>query len=85
MIILVHVMIALASIASSSYVLLRPSKRAFQVNYGLIGSTFASGIYLVWSTHSALLPACLAGLIYLTAVTFMTAIAYRRFNVRERN
>lgn len=78
MIILIHVCIALSSILWTTLLFLSPSRRKFLVNYALIGATFASGTYLVIATHSRLLPACIAGITYLTAVTVGTVLAHVR-------
>lgn len=85
MIVLIHVCIALSSILWTTLLFFAPSRRKFLVNYALIGATFASGTYLVISTHSQLLPACMAGLAYLTAVTVGTVLAHVRLErVRVR-
>lgn len=80
MIIAVHVVIALSSIISSSWLLLKQAKIRFIINYILIGLTLISGTYLVISTHSALLPSCEAGLAYLVVVSLLTTVSYRRFS-----
>jgi len=75
MVVLFHVLIALSSVCFSTYLFFRPTKRNFLVNYSLIGMTFASGIYLVITTHSPLLQSCISGLIYLSVVSAITAAA----------
>ena len=64
MLVLLHVMVALTSIIYSAYVFLSPSKSRLQVSYGLVAATLTSGTYLVLSTHSPMLQACMMGLIY---------------------
>lgn len=83
MLVLVHVMIALSSMAYTTYLYIRPSKRRFHVAYGLITATLGSGTYLVISTHSPLLSSCMAGLIYLGAVSAGVYAASRRFALAE--
>lgn len=78
MIVLLHVLIALSSIAFTTYLYLRPSKRKFYASYGLIAATLASGTYLVASTHSPLLSSCMTGLIYLGVVTFGVLTAHHK-------
>lgn len=78
MIVLLHVLIALSSVACTTYLYIRPSKRKFYGAYGLIGATLASGTYLVTSTHSPLLSSCVTGLIYLGVVSFGVLAASRR-------
>lgn len=69
MIVLLHVLIALSSVAYTTYLYFRPTKRKFYAAYGLIGATLASGTYLVISTHSPLLSSCVTGLVYLGIVS----------------
>jgi len=84
MIILIHILIALSSVCFSTYLFFKPTNRNFYINYSLIGMTFATGIYLVLSTHSSLLKSCITGLIYLGVVSFATAAAqYRRIAYNE--
>lgn len=68
MIVLLHVLIALSSVAWTTYLYFAPTKGKFYAAYGLIGATLASGTYLVISTHSPLLSSCVTGLIYLGIV-----------------
>jgi len=85
MIVLAHVLIALSSVLYTSYLFLRPSKAKFYVSYGLIGLTLASGTYLVVSTHSRLLPACEAGLLYLGVVLAgLISAHYRLANASDK-
>ncbi len=83
MLVLVHVTIALSSMAYTTYLFISPAKIRFYISYALIGSTLASGTYLVLSTHSKLLPACEAGLFYLVIVTSGVLAAHRKFAKAE--
>jgi len=85
MIVLLHVIIALSSVTYTAYLFFRPIKRNFIISYGLIGSTFVTGIYLVWSTHSPLLQSCVAGLAYLSVVSFGIAAAQRKAMAHAKN
>ncbi len=76
-----HIVIALSSITYSVYLFLQPSKRKFNVTYGLIGSTFATGTVLVIATHSSLTSACIAGITYLAVV--MVAIIPARYRFKK--
>lgn len=75
MIIILHILIALSSIILTSYVFLRPTRQALRLNYGLIGATLASGMYLVVSAPAHMLETCLMGITYLTIVSVGTAVA----------
>jgi prepilin signal peptidase PulO-like enzyme (type II secretory pathway) len=70
MVVLLHVLIALSSIAYTTYLYFSPSRRKFYTSYGLIAATLISGAYLVISTHSPLLSSCATGLVYLSLVAF---------------
>jgi hypothetical protein len=85
MIVLLHVTIALTSICYTTYLFFKPTKRNFRINYGLVGATFATGIYLVWSTHSPLLQSCIAGLAYLAVVSFGIALAQHKLAAHAKN
>lgn len=78
MIILIHVIIALTSLAFSGLAYFMPSKLKLRVSYGLIAATLISGTYLVVTLNSPLLSACVSGLIYLTVVVTATVAAQRR-------
>jgi hypothetical protein len=78
MIVLLHVLIALSSIAFTTYLYFRPSKGKFYASYGLIAATLASGTYLVVSSHSPLLSSCVTGLFYLGIVGVGVTAAYYR-------
>lgn len=78
MLILIHVSIALASIAFTSYLFISPVLNRFKYAYMLIGSTLVSGTILVVSAHSNLLSACTTGIAYLAIVSFgISAARYR--------
>jgi len=79
MILIIHVLSALVSLAYTTYLFFRPSQRAFYVNYVLIATTLLSGTYLIWQTHTALLQACTTGLLYVGMVFGGTLVARRKF------
>jgi multisubunit Na+/H+ antiporter MnhE subunit len=83
MVVLIHVIIALASIAAASYLFFKPSARLMQVSYGLIAGTLVSGTYLVVMSPSHFLQACAAGLAY-TAIVTAATIATRVKLVRQQ-
>lgn len=76
MALVLHVIIALASIAWTGYVFFAPSKTGLELSYALVALTLATGTYLVWSAHAPLLQACVTGLAYL-AVVFSGILAAR--------
>ena len=86
MIILLHVIIALTSIVSTTLLAFIPSRLKMGVSFGLIGATLASGTYLVISTHSSLVSSCLTGLAYLSVALAGVGVgAYRMARQETRN
>ena len=83
MIVVLHVLIALASIGYTTYLLFAPAKQKFNVAYCLVGATLASGTYLVISTHQPLLQSCVTGLIYLAVTTTGIVAAHYRLVRQE--
>lgn len=67
MLLLTHIIIALSSLAWTTYLFFRPSKSGLRLAYGLVAATLASGIYLVIITRSPLTQSCLSGLLYIGA------------------
>lgn len=82
MIILLHICIALASIALATYGYFRPSTKKVLVSYGFMLATIVSGTYLILASNTNILKSCIVGLVYLTAVSVITVathIRIRRF------
>lgn len=77
-IVLTHVIIALASIALSSFTFFKPTMKRLYASYGFIVATVASGTYLLVSTPSHILESCLMGLFYLTVVSIATIATHVR-------
>ncbi len=75
MIILVHVLVAIASVISTSVLFFVPSKRNFMITYSLIGLTFISGTYLIISMPTHLVSDCESGLSYIGVVLFGLIVA----------
>lgn len=78
MVILIHVIIALASIAVASFVYFKPTITRLITSYGFILATVASGTLLLLSSPSNILKSCLVGLAYLTAVSIVTIATHIR-------
>jgi len=78
MIVLIHVIIALASIGVASFTFFKPSIQRLLVSYGFIVATVGSGAYLIVSMSSDILRSCLTGLFYLTVVSIVTIATHIR-------
>ncbi|MDB5161150.1 MAG: hypothetical protein JWO96_530 [Candidatus Saccharibacteria bacterium] len=82
MIVLLHVLIALTSVAFSTYLYISPSVTKLKSSYGLVASTLISGTYLVVSTKAHMLQACMTGLLYCGFVFAAIAAARRKLAVQ---
>jgi hypothetical protein len=69
MLILIHVIIALSSIAYTSYIFISPSHTKLQASYVLMGLTLTTGTYLTWLKPAHMLQSCMMGLVYIAIVT----------------
>jgi len=78
MILIAHILIALASIVYTTYLYIAPAKSKFPAAYALVGLTIVSGTILVVTTHSPILQSCMTGLVYLAVVTSSIGAAYYR-------
>jgi hypothetical protein len=78
MILLTHIIIALSSLAFTTYLYFKPSSGKFYISYGLIGATIVSGTYLVISTRAPLVSSCITGLIYLGVALGGIFAAYQK-------
>jgi len=78
MITLIHVLIAISSVAIASVTFFKPSVCRLIVSYGFIIATVASGTYLLLTTPGDILRSCLSGLLYVTAVTIVTIATHLR-------
>ena len=83
MVVILHVLMALTSMAWTTFLLFAPTKQRFYISYALIGLTFVSGTYLVISTHAGLLRSCITGLTYLAIVAAGVLLARYRFARQE--
>lgn len=85
MIVLLHVIIALTSIALTTLAYFVPSLLKLRVAYGLVVMTLASGFYLVWSEPAHMLQSCMMGLAYIGVVSVGVLAARRRLVAIEKN
>jgi hypothetical protein len=69
MIIVLHILIALASVAVVSWAYIRPTAVNLRVTYGLTALTIASGTYLVVAMPAHMIQACTSGLLYLAVMS----------------
>lgn len=78
MILVAHILIALTSLILALYTLFAPTHRKLLISYMLIALTVVSGIYMVVASPSHMMQACVSGLVYLSVVFVMIALARRK-------
>ena len=83
MLLLLHVVIALTSLAYTGYLVFSPSKRGVHISYGLVAATLGSGTVLIATTKGHMLEACMMGLFYLGLVTFGIVSVQRKLATQE--
>lgn len=85
MIIITHIFLAILSILTATYVLFKPSYKGLIFSYLMVGSVLISGTYLVVSTKSSILSACITGLAYTVLVTATLLFAEKRLQKEKIN
>lgn len=76
---MLHVAIALASLAVAIYACWRPSTQVIKLNYGLIVATVGSGVGLVVIDASQMLHTCMMGFGYVVVAAILSAVMRRRW------
>jgi hypothetical protein len=78
MILLLHIVIALSSIALSGFAYARPTQGKLRGTYTLVVATLATGTYLVIAQPAHMASACVSGLTYLAVVGVAIGAAQRK-------
>lgn len=80
---IIHIVIALGSVAYATYLFAAPTKQKFVISYISVAFTLVSGCYLVALSPSHMAEACLAGLLY-TGVMLAGIVASSRKLAKQR-
>lgn len=75
MILLIHIIVAIASLISAGISYLAPSAFKLKVSYSLVAATLASGFYMVILQPAHMVHMCVSGLIYLAVAFWGISIA----------
>lgn len=78
LLLLFHIVVALATLAVVTTAYFKPSTNSLKVNYLSASLTFVSGTILTILNPSHLVQACLTGIVYFTIVTVVTLLARRK-------
>jgi hypothetical protein len=80
--IILHVLLAVASLILSTFNLVSPSAKKSTISYGLATSTLASGVLLIFINNASVLRTCLTGVIFFVVITVMNQVASRKLAVQ---
>jgi hypothetical protein len=78
MVLVLHILIALASLGFATFTYFKPSTKHFGMSYGLIVATVASGTALLLTNPGSILHTCLSGMFYITVVSIVTIATHVR-------
>lgn len=78
MIILSHVLLALLSLALSTFNFVTPSKTKLVTSYLLATGTLASGVVLIVVNNASVLRTCLTGIAFFGVVTILNELARKK-------
>ncbi len=78
MILIAHILLALASILFSTFVLFNPSKAKIYSSYSLIASTLTTGVYLTLIYPAHIKQACVSGIVYIATMSVIMISVHAR-------
>lgn len=81
---LLHIIIAVASVGFSTFLYFSPSRPKLGASYTLMGLTIATGTYLIVTSHVAMLRTCMMGLMYAGVVSALIAAAHRKLALQDQ-
>ncbi|MDQ2973250.1 MAG: hypothetical protein M3Q79_02095 [bacterium] len=76
--IIIHVILALSSLAVATYNLYRPASSRLKLSYALAAATLSSGVMLVFINNASVLRTCVTGLLFFALVTAMNTVSSRK-------
>lgn len=80
MILMLHILIALATVGGALYTAISPTTRRTGMVYAGIGATVMSGVVLVFISPQVALHACASGAVTVAATLGMQYFAHRRMS-----
>ncbi len=85
MFLLLHILVALTSVAQTTYLLFSPSKSKLHFTYTFVGLTLISGTYLGFSKPAHLVQTCVTGLIYIGVISAGIISTHRKLERKKQN
>lgn len=80
MLLILHILTALASLVFAGTVYFKSSQKLLYFSYSLVGVTIASGTGLIVANSHSLVSACLTGLGYLSIVLTILVVSKRKIS-----
>lgn len=80
---LLHIVIALASVAAATLLIIAPSARKLSAHYALIAATLGTGTYLIFEHPSHMAEACVAGVLYIAFAGIMAIVARNKLAAQK--
>lgn len=85
MLLIIHISIALSSIAFAGYTYIKPSQKKFYGSYASAAATLITGTALIILTGSPILKTCLTGIAYVSIVLGTTFAAQNKLRKSEES
>jgi hypothetical protein len=85
MALVLHILIALASVGYTTYVFFRPTHNRLKGTYTLVILTLATGTYLIAQNPAHMVQACTTGLFYVSAVSCGIIAAHNKLVAETKN
>jgi hypothetical protein len=83
MFLLIHIIIALSSLAVAGYAYLRPTHTKLHITYAIVAATLITGTILLIQSPGHMTSTCLTGLVYLGFVMIPIAAARHKLTHKE--
>jgi hypothetical protein len=84
MLLVMHIIVAIAGLLQAALAVALPSTRKVQALAGLLALTLTSGALLVLQWHAPLASACMSGVVYTAIVLAADFVARRRLALRSQ-
>ena len=73
--IILHILLAVASLVLSSINLVSPSEKKSGISYSLAAGTLATGALLIIVNNASVIRTCFSGIVFFAIVTLMNKVA----------
>lgn len=81
--ILIHIVLALASVGLAAYNLFKPAKNKLKIAYLLATGTLSTGVLLIAVNHASIIHTCISGISLFAVVSLLNEVGRYRLNKQE--